>query len=345
MWRAQVADAQAAWERNQAAAEEQAAWQRERDASQAAQAAAQAATVSAARAVEVDAAGEARLRDTLAPWGAPVDSLLPFWRNVSKDSGVSLSELADGAQSYFSNITNPEGNSPWWGANAWARVPLQGAGLSRPSFDWAKYLDPAAEAQQQQALGAQLMAQQQQSGGGGFLSDLLPIAAIAGIVTGGLGLVAALGETAATTAAGWVSAEAGAGYVGGLAADSVAASSAFSFSGAASLAKNAYSVASGLNTLTAEKPQPATATPRANPGAQSMASASSPLDIFYADPASTQAAAETKQAAAPTVPGAAGGPPPNASMLAGLPPGLVLAGIGVLLWWTFADKAEKGGDK
>lgn len=325
VWRAQVADAQAAWARNQAGAEEQAA---------------QLAAAKAAKLAEPDPVGEARLRDTLAPWGAPVDSLLPFWRNVSKDSGITLSELADGAQSYFSNITNPAGNSPWWGANAWARVPLQGAGLSRPGFDWARYLDPAAEAQQQKALGVQLMQQQQQSGGGGFLDDLLPIAAIAGIVTGGLGLVAALGETAATTAAGWVSAEAGAGYAAGLAADSVAASSAFSLSGAASLAKNAYSVASGLNTLTADKPQPSTS------GATRMPATapSSPLDIFYTG-SGTQAAAETKQGTMPTVPGAAGGPPPNASMLAGLPPGVVLVGIGLVLWWAFHEKADKGGDK
>lgn len=274
------------------------------------------------------------MRSILSPWGAPVDSLLPFWKTVADDSGLTLADLADGAQSYFSNITNPAGNANWWGANAWARVPLQGAGLLRPSWNWSKYLDPAAEAQQQKALGEQLMAQQKKSKGG-FLEDLLPLVAVAGIVTGGLGLIGAFGNAAASTAAGWISAEGGIGYAAGLAADSVAASS-ISLSGAAGLAKNAYSVASGFNTLTASKPT-------TSPGATRMQT--SPLDIFYTSSGTTQNSAENKQSTMPSVPGTSGGPPPNAGVLGNVPPGLVIVGVLALAYWAFieAKESKEGG--
>ena len=134
------------------------------------------------------------------------------------------------------------------------------------------------------------------------------VGAIAAVVTGGLSLVGSLAPEAA--AAGWVSAEGGIGYAGGLAADSLAAPA---LSTTFSTVKSAYSVASGLNTLGNLGTTPATSRPA---GTFAMAN---PLYLVNQDTSASS------QGAAPQTPGQA-----TAAPAAGLPFGLTTNGLAMV---------------
>jgi hypothetical protein len=253
----------------------------------------QAAGVKTAKAA-LNEKGAADLTALLTPLGAPVGTLLPKWQAVADQSGLTLADFSKGANDYFTNITNPDGNARWWGADAWYRVPLQGAAIANPGFDWSKYIDRPHELAQQNEIGVRLTAEQQTHGSKG-LGALGAIAAIAGIVTGGLSLVgafadaaigASLAETAATAAA-----AGDAGFIGAAgAAELSSASAGLSISSAAGLAKNAFSVANGFSKLATGTAAAATI------GATSMAN---PLYLVNQDTATST------QGAAPQQPGAA----------------------------------------
>ena len=283
-----------------------------------------------------------RLRSTLQPWGAPVDSLLPGWRAFAQANNLTLGDLATGADDYFTQITAPAGNASWWGSNAWYRVPLQGAAIRRPGLDWASWIDSSREAGEQKALGQQLMAAQDDGDDG--IGGLAALAAIAGIVTGGLSLIGSLG-TAAIGATGAGLAEVAslaaldAGFVGAGGASAISAAGigaapatfGATLGSIASIARPAFSVASGINTLTgrtsSSTPPPSTILTKTP---QTMA------NPFYV--LATTSDTAQQQAAAPATVGKT--PPPAALGLGLSGNGIALVAVAALAWYAFS--ADKG---
>jgi hypothetical protein len=283
-----------------------------------------------------------RLRSTLQPWGAPVESLLPGWRAFAQANNLTLGDLATGADDYFSQITSPETNSSWWGSNAWYRVPLQGAAIRRPDLNWSAWLDPSREASEQKALGVRLMAAQD-DGDDGF-GGLAALAAIAGIVTGGLSLIGSLGSAAVGAAGASLAEIAGvaaldAGFVGAAGASAISASGigagaaglGATLGSIASVARPAFSVASGINTLTggssSSTPPPSQILNRNTP---TMA------NPFYVIATASDTAQQ--QGAAPATVGKT--PPPAALGMGMSGNTLALLAVAAMAWYAFS--ADKG---
>lgn len=152
--------------------------------------------------------GEQFLRDYISPYGAPVDALMPRWKSVCISANISLKDLASGAGIYFTQITNPNGNSQWWGTEAWFRVPLQGYSRIDSTFNYSQYVNMTAELAQQKQLGDQLMAAQKANGG----DDWAIIGFIVGIgimiATGGSGILGVITDSINASSAAASAAEA-----------------------------------------------------------------------------------------------------------------------------------------
>lgn len=276
------------------------------------------------------------------------------WTNTAalvsqlQGAGVSESDLSTAFQTYVSRTGATGNDIPWWGDAAATRVYLQGLEWAFPDryplafekYSAAGFWTPQAEAAGQARTAAVGQAEQATHGGGGGLGDLGTIAAIAGIVTGGLGLIGAFADVAAGATLAETAAIAGAagdaGFIGAVGASQLAGASAgFSLASAAGIAKNAYSVASGVGKLTAGTSSGATPPPTRllQQGQPAMAN---PLYLVNQDQMAS------KQGAAPNMPGTqntgavvAAGNAGNTSMMGMSSDQMVIVAVLALTAWVF----------
>jgi hypothetical protein len=281
------------------------------------------------------------------------------WTNTAalvsqlQGAGVSESDLSTAFQTYVQRTGATGNDIPWWGDAAATRVYLQGLEWAFPDryplafekYSAAGFWTPQAEAAGQARTAAVGQAEQATHGGGGGLGNLGAIAAIAGIVTGGLGLIGAFADAAAGASLAETAAIAGAagdaGFIGAAGATQLAGAGAgFSLAAAAGIAKNAYGVASGINTLTGGTSSGATPPPnRILQGSTIMAN---PLYLVNQD----QMAG--KQTAMPNTPGTqttgaavAAANASNSSMMGMSSDQMVIIAVLALSAWAFLhnDKA------
>lgn len=171
--------------------------------------------------------------------------------------------------------------------------------------------------------------------------DLGTIAAIAGLVTGGLSLVGALGSaatSAATAGAGWISAEGGAAYLGGLAADAATGSIFSGLGTAANIVKSGVSVASSVNTLTSSKPT--TNAPQQRQTGSATPTPSNLLNVYpiMANPLYTKDNMTSNQSAAPAQIGSTPPPPNSGARIMGMAPdAVVLLALAAAVVYAFME--------
>lgn len=168
----------------------------------------------------------------------------PSWmKQIGQENNFAPEDWSRSIKAYNDNFSPIEPSLSWWGDQSMKRAALSGFGmLNDPrfqGFDAEKYLNRGVEGTQQKGI-ADAYHRAHDGQGGDWFESFLPALVLGGLglATGGFGLGAAgaaadvgaamsdgvmletaLGGGVEAAAPGWVSAEGGAGYMDGLAAD------------------------------------------------------------------------------------------------------------------------------